>query len=318
MKDLAKHIEVLLLENDCVIVPELGGFVAHYVSAKYDERDGLFLPPMRTIGFNPQLTINDSLLAQSYAKVYNISMTEAAERIEKTVQCIKNQLNNEGRYEIHHVGLLSVNADGKMEFAPNDAGILSPCLYALDSFRMSPVVPNKKEEQNLTEDMGDGKAVAKTITIKLSTLRKAAVAAVALLALILFLNPIDTAKQEVLMSGGIQNMMPKNITTGEPKLVSSKTVAPVSHTQAQQQVVAKSEEPAYCIVLASGTQRKNAEYFKDYMHKNGFKETRLLQDKKDLKVVYGSYKTDSDAYAALKQLRSDKNFKQAWVMKVSN
>ena len=91
MKDLAKHIEVLLLENDCVIVPELGGFVAHYVSAKYDERDGLFLPPMRTIGFNPQLTINDSLLAQSYAKVYRISMTEAAERIEKTVQCIKNQ-----------------------------------------------------------------------------------------------------------------------------------------------------------------------------------------------------------------------------------
>lgn len=30
MKKLAKHIEVLLLENNCVIVPGLGGFIAHY------------------------------------------------------------------------------------------------------------------------------------------------------------------------------------------------------------------------------------------------------------------------------------------------
>ena len=29
MIELAKHIEVLLLENDCVIVPGLGGFIAH-------------------------------------------------------------------------------------------------------------------------------------------------------------------------------------------------------------------------------------------------------------------------------------------------
>ena len=30
MIELARHIEILLLENDCVIVPELGGFIAHY------------------------------------------------------------------------------------------------------------------------------------------------------------------------------------------------------------------------------------------------------------------------------------------------
>ena len=33
MIELAQHIEVLLLENDCVIVPGLGGFVAHYTPA---------------------------------------------------------------------------------------------------------------------------------------------------------------------------------------------------------------------------------------------------------------------------------------------
>lgn len=35
MIELAKHIEVLLLENDCVIVPGLGGFIAHKRQAAY-------------------------------------------------------------------------------------------------------------------------------------------------------------------------------------------------------------------------------------------------------------------------------------------
>lgn len=33
MIELAQHIEVLLLENDCVIVPGFGGFIAHYAPA---------------------------------------------------------------------------------------------------------------------------------------------------------------------------------------------------------------------------------------------------------------------------------------------
>lgn len=66
MFKLDRHIEILLLENDCVIVPGLGGFVAHHAEASYDENDALFLPPYRTLGFNPVLQMNDSLLVQSY------------------------------------------------------------------------------------------------------------------------------------------------------------------------------------------------------------------------------------------------------------
>ena len=71
--ELERHIEILLLSNDCVIIPDLGGFMTHYIDAKYDEEDGLFLPPLRSLGFNPQLTINDSMLALSYVEAYDIS-----------------------------------------------------------------------------------------------------------------------------------------------------------------------------------------------------------------------------------------------------
>lgn len=41
MIELAQHIEVLLLENDCVIVPGFGGFVAYYTPAMRVEENTL-------------------------------------------------------------------------------------------------------------------------------------------------------------------------------------------------------------------------------------------------------------------------------------
>ena len=38
MIELARHIEILLLENDCVIIPDFGGFIAHYQPARSEER----------------------------------------------------------------------------------------------------------------------------------------------------------------------------------------------------------------------------------------------------------------------------------------
>lgn len=83
MIELAQHIEILLLENDCVIVPGLGGFVAHYTSAMRVAEENIFLPPTRIIGFNPQLKMNDGLLVQSYMAVYDTDFSDATRIVEK-------------------------------------------------------------------------------------------------------------------------------------------------------------------------------------------------------------------------------------------
>ena len=56
MTELERHIAKLLLDNDCVIVPGFGGFMAHHIAASYDEKNHIFLPPTRTVGFNPRLS----------------------------------------------------------------------------------------------------------------------------------------------------------------------------------------------------------------------------------------------------------------------
>ena len=139
MIEINRHIEILLLSNDCVIVPGFGGFMAHHVDARYDGTDNMFLPPLRTVGFNPQLTMNDSLLALSYVETYDMSYPEALRRIEEEVNEIRQTLENEGQYEVDNVGTLSLNEDGNIEFEPYEAGILTPDFYGLGGFDMLPV-----------------------------------------------------------------------------------------------------------------------------------------------------------------------------------
>jgi len=139
MIELAKHIEILLLDNDCVIVPELGGFIAHYQPAHYEMDEGIFLPPMRTVGFNPQLTMNDGLLVQSYMQAYHTDYPDAVRIISEKVKILKDKLYEEGVAEMQGIGVLHYTIYETYEFHPNENGVLSPDIYALDAFAVSPL-----------------------------------------------------------------------------------------------------------------------------------------------------------------------------------
>lgn len=136
MIDLAQHIEVLLLENDCVIVPGLGGFVAHYTPAMRVAEENTFLPPTRIIGFNPQLKMNDGLLVQSYMAVYGTSFSDATKIVDKSVKELLALLHENGKADLPNIGELRCSIRGTYGFVPYDNKIATPHLYGLDSFEM--------------------------------------------------------------------------------------------------------------------------------------------------------------------------------------
>lgn len=144
MIELAQHIEVLLLENDCVIVPGLGGFVAHYTPAMRVAEENVFLPPTRIIGFNPQLKMNDGLLVQSYMAVYDTDFSDATRIVEKEVAHIFTALHEEGKVDLPNIGELRYSIHGTYDFAPYDHKITTPYLYGLDSFEMQELAELKK------------------------------------------------------------------------------------------------------------------------------------------------------------------------------
>ena len=137
MTELERHIAKLLLDNDCVIVPGFGGFMAHYIAASYDEKNHIFLPPTRTVGFNPRLTMNDSVLAQDYVSCYDLSYPEALKRIESEVDEFRQMILGEnGGHELCGIGRLYALENGEYDFIPNDNGITTPAIYGFQAFEL--------------------------------------------------------------------------------------------------------------------------------------------------------------------------------------
>lgn len=151
MKELARHIEVLLLENDCVIVPGLGGFIAHNKAAEFKDSANVFCPPVRTIGFNPQLIINDGLLAQSYMQAYDTDFPDASRKIESVVSQIKDSLYKNGQAELENIGTLYYTMAGVYGFEPYQNAFFSPSLYGLGSFSISPLSELKPVKETAVE-----------------------------------------------------------------------------------------------------------------------------------------------------------------------
>ena len=150
MIEFAQHIEVLLLENDCVIVPGLGGFVAHYTPAMRVAEENAFMPPTRIIGFNPQLKMNDGLLVQSYMAVYGTDFSDATKIVDKAVKELLALLHENGKADLSNIGELRYSIRDTYDFIPYDNKITTPYLYGLDSFEMQELALLHKPYENKT------------------------------------------------------------------------------------------------------------------------------------------------------------------------
>ena len=348
--ELDRHIEILLLNNDCVIVPNLGGFMAHHVEARYEEDEHVFLPPLRTLGFNPQLKINDSLLAQSYIEAYDISYPEAIQRIEDEVNELTQHLQNEGRYELNNIGILALNEDGNYVFSPCEAGILTPNLYGLNSFEMKPLnlismpqpehtaakeEPKQKVEsevnsvlqQNLVDISEDDTDV---VRIKFSWIRNTVAVAAILLAV--FFVAMPTGKTELMKStiNNLNNQLLLGMMTSKDTNTSTidfkrKCSQPTTKPEAIRdsvkpvEVKVSTEKSAaregYCIVLASHVTKHNAENFIERLAKRGIEGAEIYTHNHVTRIVYGHYDNQADAYNHLQKITRQKDLEESWVYK---
>lgn len=313
MMELERHIEVLLLSNDCVIVPGLGGFVAHHVQAQYDERDHSFIPPTRTLGFNPQLVINDSLLVQSYIDTFDISYPEALNRIEQEVKTIKGYLSEKGEFEFHGLGQLAYNHEGKLQFQPYSSGILSPNLYGLGLLDFERIATPLFQLTNASKNLASSSE--RVVTIKVKTLRKIVAAAVAVFGFFLFANPFGHSSNQTeanFMGGLFSHITPSTNTAPEQEtntlnlsgeeIVSAAVEAPVA------------EQKPYHIVLACRITRQNAEFVLQELKSDGIDATITDKDG-EVMVLYGNYSSQSEAFQSMKDLSSHKYFNSAWILK---
>lgn len=190
MIEVTTHIERLLLQHDCVIVPGLGGFVAQDCGACYVEEEGIFLPPYRSVCFNPSLTMNDGLLANEVAQQNGLTYADAVVAVAREAERIQQVIKGEGRYSVPGIGELKASATSTYDFTPLPCGIAAPSLYGLDCFYVTPT----KEEPASTPVIKVDKPDADTFTlsIKMSAIRYAAAAAIAAVFFFVCLAPFSS------------------------------------------------------------------------------------------------------------------------------
>lgn len=338
--DINRHIEILLLDNDCVIVPGFGAFMAHYVNARKDKADGSFLPPIRSIGFNAKVTVNDSLLAQSYVDAYEISYPEAIQRLERDVKELENHIATYGLYEFNGIGTVCLNNEGNYEFTPCQAGILTPSLYGLNSFQMktlSDLNGNASKPWTVASsnspvgEDGISQNPSHDIQHSLRVIAFWRNVAVACIAAILFLVIPSPLVNNAQMTGNkidfrlLNRIMPKDIVAGQQSVENAikvnRQTTYLSESQANKsrnlsETLSQdcNSNSKFSIVLASRVTNANAMAYAAKLTRRGFKDVHVSTEP-HTKVLMGHYKNNEEAMNALKQLRKKEEFSGAWVIK---
>lgn len=115
-EEVVRVLPGMFWDNDCVMLPGLGGFVCNPRSAWYDASKRQMVPPSRDVLFNPRLTTNDGLVANELMAKYGATYREAIDALESMVGKVKRELKNGSSVDLPGIGRLYMESDGLLRF----------------------------------------------------------------------------------------------------------------------------------------------------------------------------------------------------------
>lgn len=310
MLEIGIHIERLLLEHDCVVVPEWGGFVLQGVSASYDEREQLFVPRRKEIVFNATLRHNDGLLAESYMQMNKVDYRRAQLMIEEDVARMRAALQEEKVLPLGSLGAFSLGQEGQVVFHPGESVVLNAGSYGLEPFGFPRLQSVYKEKDD-------------TVYIPVSRrFIRTAVASAAAIALFLL---VSTPVKDVEMSAYTASFVPMEMTGGSSPAAKPAVAAAVldeaaTPTAAQgekmEPAVMPSPEPArkmYHIVIGSFPTESGARKFMAGVSREDYGNTNIIARDGKYRVYAERFDGREEAESYLATLRSKGKYKDAWL-----
>lgn len=116
MIDIIPHIQYLVSRHDCVILPGWGAIVARHIPACVSE--GMLYPPVRELGFNPDVNHSDGMLAHSVARREDISYSTAQTVVAAEIERLRHLYDIAGFLALPRIGTLRRSPEGSMTFTP--------------------------------------------------------------------------------------------------------------------------------------------------------------------------------------------------------
>ncbi len=348
MTKLDKHISDLLYEHECVIVPDLGGFLSSYTPSAIHAAQHLVSPPSKKIAFNVFLRQNDGLLANYIVQSESVTYPEALREIESYVALCNAALSEGKKCVIERVGVLTRDSESKIQFES-----FSNINYLKDSFGLSPVqfipVQNNDFEQEVEKQLRDfislrpsqsqprQPAFRKKIRLNAlnTTLLAGSIMWFCLNVYIVVpskvnlasLNPfsvsaiVEPATDETVPASDTKSEIYTQPSTAVAETVYVMTTPPAAVTEKVAETPAikledaigkKTNSQNYFIIAGAFNSIVNATKLEAELKKQGFADAHIFENNEGLKLVsYDGYPTREEAYTELNRLKALK--KEGWI-----
>jgi hypothetical protein len=308
MADLSKYISELLYLHNCVIIPQLGGFIANYKSAEIDYGKQVIYPPSKTILFNNAIKQDDGLLINYIAHNQRVSYGVASEWLSAQVKDIQHTLRTEGLVILRSLGAFYLDENQQFQFRTDLEKNLLGDAYGLTTIRLPSAISvgGKSELKTVPISTNQGGNMSKKTLLKVAAI---IVPIMVLAALIPFLTDYFSGNDQ--QTAGIAGPTP------EKEVINDDSVKIDELATKKKQALFYSEEThefVYHIIAGSYNKLNNAQVLADKLSEGGIIARVVEQDGK-FRVSIHQY---TDRYEALQKLdflrkTTDDSY---WILKV--
>lgn len=312
MERLINYISKLVARHNCVILPGVGAFLAHKVPAHYNFEDRIFMPPHRTLGFNPQVIVDDALLLSEYIAGEQLSCEEASSLLQRDIAQFRKELSSKGNVSFGELGTFSMNINNEVSFTPGQNGIDDPYNFGFEPLVMPLLSDHKKKD----------------IVIKRNDFGKYIASIAAIIVTVFLLAPIGKNSYEPAMQASVTDIVAPSISAASsPVIVENNSevceIAPVEETVTENIITenftneSATEQAAentlkYHIIVASSPTAENARLAIEELSAKVQAEYRVVEGAGRYRIAYGSYSSNSDAAVALSSIKDV--FPDAWIL----
>lgn len=346
------HIERVLLVNDCVIVPDFGGFVLRRCPALFVAEENAFSPAHNEIVFNPALNHNDGLLTESYMQIYGMDFNEAQQTLRQDLDEWKRALDEYGTVSAGRLGSFRRNEEGALIFEPEaDASRYTFDTYGLTSFYMAPVGTERSHDSLVTrlpvspqdspsEETPRTEKTGREVPLLLRMMGR--VAGIAVAAVVLFFL-ITTPVKDVNRNSYTAGFAPSEILTSTFSAGEAEKTSPVQPTKetdepvdlgpslpepsvepatgAVQKTIHSSTEIAienvarrsYYVIIGSFDSRSRARKFVSEIDPAECRQIGMVRSGQRIRVYAAKYDNRAEAEAYVSRLRKTEKFKTSWL-----
>jgi len=322
MKILISHIEYLLTENDCVIVPGWGGFVVQQHHAMITETS--ILPPFREVCFNPGLVHDDGILISSISQARGISYTEARRLLNNEIGIFNADLSLQKNILFGKIGQFSCDEDNTLIFESNLKSSVDIDSLGFAPLQMKTLEEIQVKQQPVTARKPFAEQEGDIIHIRVSKRKmlRAMASTAAILILWVFSSPVNDQRANVSCAGIVSQIeLAKVLSSKSEQAVKKDTVQ-----KADTAVVVKAEKPVakkdtvaveverYFIVLGSFHTEKAAERHCVQLKDEGIANVQVKKMGSKMRSYLKGFVDKDEAMKYLNKIRNDREeYKEAWL-----